>query len=67
MFHQKILTFFPTVLVSPDRKLGGGGARPPSRLGGDPHVVERVGVQVLQGVGGQGGIFQTFVLRKLLN
>ena len=61
-----LMIVFPTVLVCSDGELGGGSPLPPPGLGRDPHVVEGVGVQVLQGVGRQGGVLQALVLREFL-
>ena len=57
---------FPTVLVGADGQLGGGCALAPPRLGGDPHVVQRVRVQVVQAVLTYVRLAQRFVLREFL-
>ena len=57
---------FRTVLVRPDSELGRGGPLAAPGLGRDPHVVQRVRVQVLQRVLRARRVFDCLVLRELL-
>ncbi len=63
---QKADALSRTGPLPPDSELRRGGPLAPPGLGRDPHVVERVGVQILQRVLRARRVFDCLVLRKLL-